>query len=74
MTLQWFRLSAPGGGDWYGYGTEAEAGEYARKFASAYSAVPLSDVLPSTVDGKAFSIREALRHGARKLPEESKRG
>lgn len=59
MTLQWFRFSAPEGGDRYGYGTEAEAGEYARRFASTYSVVPPGDVLP-TLDSNAFSIREAL--------------
>lgn len=62
MTLRWFRFSAPQGGHWYGYGTEAEAAEYARRVAPVYSAVPPSEVLPSAVDCKAFSIREALRN------------
>jgi hypothetical protein len=59
MMLRWFRFSATEG-DWYGYGTEAEADEYAQEFASDYSAVPPNDLLPGTVDAKAFSIREAL--------------
>jgi hypothetical protein len=60
MTLRWFRFSAPGVDDQYGYGTEAEADEYARELPPEYSASPLSATTPVNVDGIAFSIREAL--------------
>jgi hypothetical protein len=60
MKLQWFRFSAAGVADSYGYGTVAEAAEYAQKAAPEYAAVPLNAVLPAAADAPAFSIRKAL--------------
>jgi hypothetical protein len=60
MQLRWFRFSAPGVEDQYGYGTESEAAEYMRLIAPKCSEVPLNAVLPMTVDATAFSLRKAL--------------
>ncbi len=60
MHLRWFRFSAPGVEDRYGYGTESEAAEYVRLISPRYSEVPSNAVLPMTADAAAFSVREAL--------------
>jgi hypothetical protein len=60
MKLLWFRFSAPGVEDQYGYGTESEAAEYLRLIAPKFSEVPSNAVLPMTVDAAAFSLRKAL--------------
>jgi hypothetical protein len=60
MKLVWFRFSAPGVEDQYGYGTESEAAEYLRLIAPNFSEVPSNSVLPMTVDATAFSLRKAL--------------
>jgi hypothetical protein len=60
MMLRWFRFSALGVEDQYGYGTESEAAEYVRLIGPKYSEVPSNAVFPTTVDATAFSLRKAL--------------
>ena len=60
MLLQLFCFATPGGENQYGYGTEAEAHEYAMELVAEFSPSKLSPSADVRSDGIAFSIGEAL--------------
>jgi hypothetical protein len=58
--LQLFCFASTGARNQFGYGTAAEAHEYASQIASEYTPCALTPTADVGADGIAFSIREAL--------------